>query len=157
MVLMNRFEGTSSVFGGFYTYVCKSKAIPLQALTGSECSRRLRFPDFKTMNVARLSALRTGRLYPQKIFLVLIAVKRLSGPQGHSAAGRIMSIKNSNDTIGNRTRDLPACSTVPQPTVTPRAPRVIPTTLKFIHLHASDAVHNVECHQKVRRSTEGRV
>jgi hypothetical protein len=27
-----------------------------------------------------------------------------------------MSIKNSNDTIGNRTRDLPACSAVPQPT-----------------------------------------
>ena len=26
-----------------------------------------------------------------------------------------MSMKNSNDTIGNRTRDLPACSAVPQP------------------------------------------
>jgi hypothetical protein len=32
-----------------------------------------------------------------------------------------MSMKNSNDTIGNRTRDLPACSAVPQPTATPRA------------------------------------
>jgi len=31
-------------------------------------------------------------------------------------------MKNSNDTIGNRTRDLLACSTVPQPTVPPRAP-----------------------------------
>jgi len=30
-------------------------------------------------------------------------------------------MKNSNDTIGNRTRDLPACSAVPQPTVPPRA------------------------------------
>ena len=30
-------------------------------------------------------------------------------------------MKNSNDTIGNRTRDLPACSVVPQPTVPPRA------------------------------------
>jgi hypothetical protein len=28
-----------------------------------------------------------------------------------------MSMKNSNDTIGNRTRELPACSAVPQPTV----------------------------------------
>jgi len=27
-----------------------------------------------------------------------------------------MSTKNSSDTIGNRTRDLPTCSTVPQPT-----------------------------------------
>jgi glutamine amidotransferase PdxT len=33
-----------------------------------------------------------------------------------------MSMKNSNDTIGNRTRDLPACSAVPQPTAPPRAP-----------------------------------
>jgi hypothetical protein len=32
-----------------------------------------------------------------------------------------MSMKNSSDTIGNRTRDLPACSTVPQQTAPPRA------------------------------------
>ena len=51
------------------------------------------------MKVVRLSALRTGRLYPQEIFLVLIFVKRLSHPQGHSAAGRFVSVKNSNDTI----------------------------------------------------------
>jgi len=30
-------------------------------------------------------------------------------------------MKNSNDTIGNRTRDLPACSALPQPTASPRA------------------------------------
>jgi len=33
-----------------------------------------------------------------------------------------MSMKNSNDTIGNRKRDLPTCSAVPQPNVLPRAP-----------------------------------
>ena len=47
------------------------------------------------------------------------------GPAGrpdHSAAGRIMSIKNSSDSTGNRTRDLPTCSAVPQPTAPPRAP-----------------------------------
>jgi len=32
-----------------------------------------------------------------------------------------MSMKNSNDTIGNRTRDLPACSAVAQPTAPLRA------------------------------------
>jgi len=32
---------------------------------------------------------------------------RLGRPQGNSAAGRIMQIKNSNDANGNRTRDLP--------------------------------------------------
>jgi len=45
-----------------------------------------------------------------------------STPQGHSVAGRIMSMKNFDDTIGNRTRDLPVCSTVPRPTAPPRAP-----------------------------------
>ena len=33
-----------------------------------------------------------------------------------------MSMKNSNYTIGNRTRDLPPCSAVPQPTALRRAP-----------------------------------
>ena len=33
-------------------------------------------------------------------------------------------MKNSNDTIGNRTRDLPTCSTVPQPTVPRHAPGI---------------------------------
>ena len=33
-------------------------------------------------------------------------------------------MKKSNDTIGNRTRDLPTCSIVPQPTALPRAPHV---------------------------------
>ena len=32
-----------------YIYIYKGKAIPLQAWTGPEGSRRLRFPDFKTI------------------------------------------------------------------------------------------------------------
>jgi hypothetical protein len=49
----------------------------------------------------------------------------LSQPQGHSAAGWIRSTEKSNDLIGNRTRDIPACSIVPQPTMLPRAPVTI--------------------------------
>ena len=56
---------------------------------------------------------------------------RLSWPQGHIAAGRIMSMKNSNDTIGNQTCDLPACSAVPQPTAPPRVPKCIYMKLKY--------------------------
>jgi len=36
----------------------------------------------------------------------------LSRPQGRSAAGRIMSVKNYNDNIGKRTGDLPVYSAV---------------------------------------------
>jgi len=46
-------------------------------------------------------------------------VKRLSLPQGHGVAGRIISMKNSHDPTGNRNRDLPACSSVSQPTAPP--------------------------------------
>ena len=33
-------------------------------------------------------------------------------------------MKHYNDTTGNRTRDLPACSALPQPTAPPRAPQL---------------------------------
>ena len=41
-------------------------------------------------------------------------------------------MKNSNDTIGNRTRDLLTCSTVPQPTAPPRSPFAEMVQTKFM-------------------------
>ena len=43
-----------------------------------------------------------------------------------------MSIKKSNDTIGNRTHDLLTCSAVPQPTVPPRAAAISVTKVRVI-------------------------
>jgi hypothetical protein len=70
--------------------------------------------------VARLSAQDTGRLYPPPPSPGDIPgthfCLRLSRPQGHSVVGRIKSMENPKDAVGNRTHDLPACSPVPQPT-----------------------------------------
>jgi len=43
-------------------------------------------------------------------------------------------MKNSNEIIGNETREVQACSAVPQPTAQPRAPfllKITLTTLRF--------------------------
>ena len=93
----------------------KGKAVLLKAWSGPEGSRKLRFPDFmttaqdggKVVSLTHRPPLTPGNT-PGTHFCW-----RLSRPQGHSATGRIMSLKNSNDTVGNRTRDLPVCSVVP--------------------------------------------
>jgi hypothetical protein len=70
---------TYNVFGSCIIHILctgKGKAVPLHAWTGPEGSRKLRFPDFvTTRDGGRLSALLTGRLYPQEIPLVLISVR----------------------------------------------------------------------------------
>jgi hypothetical protein len=82
----------------------------------------LRFPEVWGSQILRQSAHEGGKVVSPKHRPPLSPgnipgthfCKRLSRPQGHSAAGRIMSMKNSNYTIGNRSRDLPVCSAVPQ-------------------------------------------
>jgi len=61
----------------------KGKSVPLQAWNGPEYSRKLRFTDFMTtaQDGSRLSALRTGRLYPQEMLLVLISVRGSVDPR----------------------------------------------------------------------------
>jgi hypothetical protein len=55
-----------------------------------------------------------------------------------------MPTKNSNDTIGNRTRNFLACSAVPQPTAPPRAWLVIELLMSQRLTHS--LTHTVRCH-----------
>jgi hypothetical protein len=68
-----------------------------------------------------LSALRAGRPLPPRRFLVPIFVSGWVDPRGIVWLEGLVQLKKSNDLIGNRNRDLPACSIVPQPTTLPRA------------------------------------
>ena len=85
---------------------------------GGWCSQISRKSTHEGVKVVRLT-----HLYPPEYIPGTHFYWRLSQPQGHSAAGRIVSMKNSYDTSGILTCDLPACSAVPQPTVPPRATR----------------------------------
>jgi hypothetical protein len=61
-------------------------------------------------------------LSSRKCFWYLFLLEVEFTPRGHSAVGKIMSMKNSNDTIWNRTSGFPTCSAVPQPTASSRVP-----------------------------------
>jgi len=89
--------------------------VPLQARRGPEGSRKLRFPDFVTtaQDSGRLSALLTGRLYPQEMLLVVISVRGRVEPRAIVRSEEFYVKENSNDTSWDRTSDLPICSTAP--------------------------------------------
>jgi len=59
-----------------------------------------------------------GRINPQEISLVFICLEADSIPEPQCGR-KDQANKNPNDTIGNGTRDLPACSSVPQSTSPP--------------------------------------
>jgi hypothetical protein len=80
-------------------------------------------------------------LHPMKYFRYSFMLEAGSTP-GHSAAGRIMSMKISSDTIGSRTRHLPACSSLPEPTTALRAPYILHTctSLSVVECVSNDCV-----------------
>ena len=91
------------------------------SLTLPGLEQHLYFSD-KKKNLLINAALRTSRLEPPGNIPGTQCCYRLNRPQGHSAVGRNKSMKYSCDSIGDRTRDLPACSTVPRTTAPSRAP-----------------------------------
>ena len=82
------------------TYLSKSKALPLQACSGPEGSRKLRFPDFLTtaQDGGKVVSLKHRPPIPPGNAPGTHFCQRLSRPQGHS---------------WGRTSDLPICSTAP--------------------------------------------
>ena len=99
------------------------KAMPVQACTGPQGSRRTRLLEstIDTQKWQNFQPSAPAAFIPGYI-PVNYFCSRLSLPQSHSAVGRIKSTKNLNNPIGNRTRDIPTSTSMPQPT-TPQPTR----------------------------------
>jgi hypothetical protein len=93
------------------------------------------------MKVVRLSVLRTDRLYPKGDTPDTHFCYEVVSTPGPQRGRRNMSIKNSDDTNRNRTRDLSACSAVPQPNAPPRVKRS--RILQTIHFYFCKDTKNV--------------
>jgi hypothetical protein len=107
-------------------------------------SSKLRFPDYMTtaQDGGKVVSLTHRPPLPPGNAPGTHFCWRLSRPQGHSAIGRIMSMKNSSNTIWNRTSELPICSAVP------RSPHFIILLFITLTLHFSTLL----CHLQGARS-----
>jgi hypothetical protein len=110
-----------------YIYMCVCVCVYVPVQGGPHGCETSRFPHFSRNQLTDGSevVILTSRpcFTPTKIPGTHFCW-RLSQSLGYSAVGRIISPERSNVLLGNRTRDLPACSIVPQPT-TPLSATII--------------------------------
>jgi hypothetical protein len=109
------------------------KAIPVTGHEGPKGFKTSRLPYFldnRLTDGGEVSLTRRPPLTPQEDSWYSFPLEAESTPR-HSAAGRIRWSEKSHDFIGIRTRDLPACSVVPQRTTLPRA---------LNHIHYASAI-----------------
>jgi len=123
---LSQCPATTTLYRSIYVPLVKVKvnqspsrpgyALAVPRGSGSRISRQLAYEGGKFVSPTHQPS-----LPPKKYSWYSLLLQAESTPWPH-AAGRIMSMKNSDDIVENRTRDLSACSAVPQPTAPPPAP-----------------------------------
>jgi len=105
-------------FRSYFKLLCgygKGKAISLQAWSGPEVSRKLRFPDFMAIaqDSGKVVSLTHRPPLLQEILLVFISVRDCVDPRAIVRSEGFYVKEKSTDTSQDRTSDLPICSTAP--------------------------------------------
>ena len=95
----------------------KGKAVTLQAWSGPEGSRKLRFPDFMTtaQDGSKFVSLTHRPPLPQQVFLIFISIRGWADPRSIARSEGFYVNEKSTDTSWDLTSDLPICSTTPWP------------------------------------------
>jgi hypothetical protein len=101
--------------------VVAAKTIPVRGREGPKGCETSRLPHFLDNRLT--DGCKGIKLTCRPLFKTGRFCYRLSLPKGCSAAGRITSIEKSEDLIGNRAYDPPACNVVLQPTTLPHGPQ----------------------------------